>query len=333
MIFKPKQLGSVSLDKSTLAVDKKFCKRFGPCGVGDEALYLNSFYVERCYYVALDSVKRVFKRVAMSKGGFTGKGVFGSIPYLVVELDDGTVKQCNFKWEQDVDLMIAHISALRPGLPTHSVEAERRLKEKQAAMEARFLKELSPKGQKTREELEGAKAYLGVYPEQTARLSATAKQKRSSDSTNPAYRWVALAIIVAGVIALAYGIYVLVMGDTTGLYFTLLGLAVAFLFSGSQVLPTAKNNRAAVTKAWEDSVSDMEGILPEDFPVPACYAHPVVLDRMIRIVREGRAQSPKEALAVLKEDLKKLNHTVQVEQEEYDEVVAIKPMFLLREYQ
>ena len=35
---------------------------------------------------------------------------------------------------------------------------------------------------------------------------------------------------------------------------------------------------------------------------------------------------------MLKEDLKKLNHTVQVEQEEYDEVVAIKPMFLLREY-
>ena len=142
----------------------------------------------------------------------------------------------------------------------------------------------------------------------------------------------ALAIIVAGVIALAYGIYVLVMGDTTGLYFTLLGLAMAFLFSGSQVIPTAKNNKKAVTKAWEDSISDMEAILPEDFPVPASYAHPVVLDRMIRIVREGRAQSPKESLAVLKEDLKKLNNTVQVEQEEYDEVVAIKPMFLLREY-
>ena len=332
MIFAPARLGSVTLDNETLAADKKGCRRFGPCGVGEKALYLNSFFIDRHYYVALSSVRRVFKRVAMSKGGFTGKGVFGSIPYLVVELDDGTVKQCNFKWEQDVDLMIAHISSLRPGLPTHSVEAERRLQEKQAAMEAKFLKELTPKGQKTREELEGAKAYLGVYPEQTTRLSATAKQKRSSDGTNPAYRWVALAIIVAGVIALAYGIYVLVMGDTTGLYFTLLGLAVAFLFSGSQVLPTAKNNRAAVTKAWEDSVSDMEGILPEDFPVPACYAHPVVLERMIRIVREGRAQSPKEALAVLKEDLKKLNHTVQVEQEEYDEVVAIKPMFLLREY-
>ena len=52
------------------------------------------------------SVRRVFKRVAMSKGGFSGKGVFGSIPYLVVEYDGGQVKQCTFKHEDDVDRMI-----------------------------------------------------------------------------------------------------------------------------------------------------------------------------------------------------------------------------------
>ena len=54
---------------------------------------------------------------------------------------------------------------------------------------------------------------------------------------------------------------------------------------------------------------------------------------MIRILREGRAQSADEALAVLKSDLKALNADVQVEQEEYDEVVAIKPMFLVSDYQ
>ena len=53
--------------------------------MGKEALYLNSFYIDRCFYVVLPSVRRVFKRVAMSKGGFTGKGMFASIPYLVVE--------------------------------------------------------------------------------------------------------------------------------------------------------------------------------------------------------------------------------------------------------
>lgn len=332
MIFTPKQLGKTTLDRPTLSVDKKFCKRFGPCGVGDAAIYLNSFFFDRVYYAALKSVKRVFKRVAMSKGGFSGKGVFGSIPYLVVELDDGTVKQCNFKYEQDVDLLLAHISKLCPDLPIHSVEAEKRLKEKQAAMEAKFLKELTPKAQKAREELESAKAFLAGYPEQTAQLSVSARRKRSSDRTRPAYRWVALAIIAGGIICGIYGIYELVNHDSTGLYFTLLGLAAAFLFSGTQVIPTAKNNKKAVQAAWEASISDMEKLLPQDFPVPARYAHPIVLDRMIRVLREGRAQSVKEALAVVKEDLKKLNADVQVEQEEYDEVVAIKPMFLLQEY-
>ena len=76
----------------------------------------------------------------------------------------------------------------------------------------------------------------------------------------------------------------------------------------------------------------MEKALPIGFPVPACYAHPIVLDRMIRVIREGRAQTAPEALAQVKEDLKALTADVQVEQEEHDEVVAIKPMFLLQDY-
>ena len=332
MIFTPTQLGSVALDKPTLSVDKKFCKHYGPCGVGDEALYLNSFYFDRWYYVALKSVRRVFKRVAMSKGGFSGKGVFGSIPYLVVELDDGTVKQCNFKWEQDVDMMIAHISKLLPDIPTRSVEAERRLEEKRKREEARYLKELSSKAQASRETLEEAHRFLDSFPEETTRLASAAKAKRVNERTNPAYRWVALAIIVAGIISLVYGLKELVGGDNTGLYFLLLGFAGAFLFSGTQVLPTARNNKKTVTAEWEASIAKMEEIVPSDFPVPARYAHPIVLDRMIRVLREGRAQSVKEALAVVKEDLKKLNSSVQVEQEEYDEVVVVKPMFLCQDY-
>lgn len=117
------------------------------------------------------------------------------------------------------------------------------------------------------------------------------------------------------------------------MYFTLLGLAVVFLFSGTQVIPTMKNNKRAVAAAWEQAQKDMAGVLPEHFPLPARYAHPVVLDRMIRVLREGRAQSTEEALAVVKADLKALNADVQVSQEEYDEVVAIKPMFLVSDYE
>ena len=87
-----------------------------------------------------------------------------------------------------------------------------------------------------------------------------------------------------------------------------------------------------VTAEWQSSIEDMEKLIPADFPLPARYAHPIVLDRMIRVLREGRAQSVKESLALVKEDLKKLDSSVQVEQEEYDEVVTVKPMFLCQDY-
>lgn len=332
-MFTPVKLGNTTLPPEVLKADKKSCKRYGPCGVGEQALYLNSFFIDRRYYVALESVRRVFKRVAMSKGGFTGKGAFGSIPYLVVELDDGSQKQCNFKHEEDVDLLLAHMARVCPDIPRHSVEAERRLREKAEREAKRYLKQLTPQAQAARETLEQAKQLLEEYPEQTAKLSTAAKAKRVNDRSNPAYRWVALAIIVAGIAAVVYGITALIRGEDVGVYFALFGLAAIFFFSGAHVLPTAKNNKKAIAQEWERSISDVAALLPEDFPVPARYAHPVVLQRMIRVLREGRAQSVGEALNVMKKDLKALNASVQVEQEEYDEVVAIKPMFLLWDYE
>ena len=87
MIFKPAQLGMAKLDKQELVEDKKSCRKIGPCGVGKKALYLNSFYIDRRYYLPYGSISRVFKRVAMSSGGFSGKGMFASMAYLVVEYD------------------------------------------------------------------------------------------------------------------------------------------------------------------------------------------------------------------------------------------------------
>jgi hypothetical protein len=69
------------------------------------------------------------------------------------------------------------------------------------------------------------------------------------------------------------------------------------------------------------------------FPLPARYAHPVVLERMIRAIRQGRAESGEEAFRVVREDLRALNSDVTVSQKEYDEVVAVKPLFLVSDYQ
>ncbi len=332
MIFKPRQLSLAGLDGEALAADKKRCKRFGPCGVGEKALYLNSFYIDRCFYVALSSVRRIFKRVAMSKGGFTGKGMFASIPYLVVEYDDGKRKQCNFKREEDVDRLLEYMARICPDIPRLSEEGERRLAEKAAREAARYLKELTPQAQRTWDELEQAKAKLSQDPARSRRLARAARTKRNSDRSNPAYKWVALTIVILGAAALVYGVWTWLHQNGTGVYFLLFGMAAIFFFSGANVLPTAKNNRKAVAREWEEAKASMRELAGEAFPVPYWYAHPVVLERMVRIVREGRAQTAGEALEVLKADLKALNSSVQVEQEEYDEVVCIKPIFLLQEY-
>lgn len=333
MSFAPVRLGNTVLEAETAAADRKSCRRFGPCGVGEKALYLNDLLIDRHFYVGFGSVRRVFKRVAMSQGGFSGKGAFGAIPYLVVQYDGGKEKQCTFKREEDVDAMLAYIGEVHPEIPTLSVGGEQRLEQKAKEEAARYLSELTSDAQSAKEELEKAQKFLSGYPELTEQLSKAARAKRVNQHTNPAYRWVALAIVLAGAAALVYGIISWRNGGDFGMYFALFGFAAIFFFSGAHVLPTAKNNKKAVARAWEEAQANLAHVLPDDFPLPARYAHPVVLTRMIRILREGRAQSADEALEVLKSDLKALNADVQVSQEEYDEVVAIKSMFLLSDYQ
>ena len=236
MIFKPKQLSREGLEPGALAEDKRSCRRFGPCGVGERALYLNSFYIDRCFYVTLSSVRRVFKRVAMSRGGFTGRDVFASIPYLVVEYDGGRRKQCNFKREEDVDRLLEYFSRVRPDIPRLSEDGERRMAEKARREAARYLKELAPQAQWAREELEKARDRLEENPGPSNRLARAARAKRTSDQSSPAYKWAALTIVVLGAAALAYGVWAWLHKNGGGVYFLLFGMAAIFFFSGANVL-------------------------------------------------------------------------------------------------
>ena len=335
MIFKPQCISQVSLPKNELVEDKKNCMKFGPCGVGKKAIYLNSFYFDRRYYIPLSSVKRIYKRIAMSKGGFTGKGLFATIPYLVVEYDNGQEKQCNFKFEENVDKLLSYIKQNYPYIRTHSAEAERKLKEKERQMAKKKAKVLSPKAKENVAVLNNCLDYLNNNEELSISLSAGAKRKRVYDRSNPAYKWVALFITLLGVASLIYGIYALMTHAGFSMYFLLFGLAAIFLFSSANVLPTAKNNKKYIESHLQMAVDDMQSYIEKypEFPVPAWYAHPIVIKRMIDIIEEGRAVEMDEALAVLKNDLRALNSSVAVEQEEYDEVVTIKPMFLVRDYQ
>lgn len=334
-MIRPQRLGEVSLSKEELLNDKKNCRKFGPCGVGEKAVYLNSFYIDRKYYIPISSIQRIFKRIAMSKGGFTGKGVFGTLSYLVVVYENGKEKQCNFKHEEDVDRLLAYIEEEFPDIPVHSLAAEQKLAEKKRWLEEKKReKKVSEETKVNLSKLEQAEKYLKNQSDLYMNLSLAAKKKRTYDRSNPTYKWVALAIVIMGAAAFVYGIYALTTHEGFGMYFLLFGLAAIFLFAGANVLPTSKNNRKYIENQLSGAIEQMEEYIRKypEFPIPAHYAHPIVLQRMQEIMREERAKTIPEALQVLKNDLKALNSDVVVEKEEYDEIVAIKPMFLVMDY-
>ena len=338
MLFHPAQLGLAHLDKATLEADKKACKKIGPCGVGKKALYLNSFYIDRRYYLPYGSISRVFKRVAMSQGGFSGKGMFASMAYLVVEYDGGKQKQCNFKDERDVDALLEVLAKEQPQLHLLSAAGEQALEKKAAEKAARKLPELSAEAEHSLTVLRRAKEYLDAKPELSAELSAAQRRKRAQLQSKPVYRYVALAIFVLGVAAAAYGLYsVFSHTGSYGVYFALFGFAAIFLFSSYNMMPTAHNNHNAIMKRADRAEAAMAEYIKAypggNFPVPDIYAHPVVLKQMTDALQEGRAVTLPEALEAVKNRLKEVNADVQVEQEEYDEIVQIKAMFLNHDYQ
>lgn len=174
MLFKPVQLGREALDRNTLIADRKSCKRFGPCGVGERALYLSSFYLNCRYYLPWSGVTRVFKRVAMSKGGFSHKGIFASIPYLVVEYDGGEEKQCTYKYEEQVDQLLACLKRTHPEIKQVSGAAEERLAEREQPPKP----ELTQEAVDTLRALKAAEAVLKKRPDLYLELSKSARQLR-----------------------------------------------------------------------------------------------------------------------------------------------------------
>ena len=338
MIFRPAQLGMAKLDRLELEQDKKACRKIGPCGVGKKALYLNSFYIDRRYYLPYGSISRVFKRVAMSSGGFTGKGMFASMAYLVVEYDGGKQKQCNFKDERDVDKLLEVLAKEQPQIPLLSEAGEQALQKKEAEKAARKLPELTDEAKHSVTVLRKAKEYLEEKPELAEELSAAERRKRAQLQSKPVYRYVALAIFVFGIVSAAYGLYAVTnhVGNY-GIYFALFGFAAIFLFSSYNMLPTARNNNNAIMKRADKAEAAMAEYVKHypngAFPVPSCYAHPIVLKQMTDAIEEGRAVTVPEALDAVEKRLQALNADVQVEQEEYDEVVVIKAMFLNHAYQ
>ena len=349
------QFGNQSIPASALKADKKAARRIGPVGMGRRAFYLNSFYISRMYYVLWTEVRRVYKLVAMSKGGFTGIGAFGAMSYLVVELNDGRTKKCQFKYENQTDQALRWIEETHPEIPTRSAAAQKKLDEKKLSESRLERASLEGKAGLYVQLLQNAKGYLEQRPDLYRNLSSRAGKKRVQQMVPVRNRLLGTGIFVASLILLAAGIPMTMRTHPAGIYMVMFGGAFLLFSLSGNLIPIGRNSPRRVEREWQDAVRACEEyvsawespVLMQDgkdgkgsgpavcldaFPVPGRYAHPVVLERMSRVMRQGRAKDPSGALEVVKEDLKRLNKSVKVSQEEYDEVVAVKPMFLVAEY-
>ena len=109
MLFAPIALSERKFTREELSADVKGRVKFGPCGVGQRALYVNVYVFDRVQYIPIKNVQRVYKRLAVSKGFFESGKVFITLPYLVIDYDNGKQKVCRFTHEEHVDAMLAHI--------------------------------------------------------------------------------------------------------------------------------------------------------------------------------------------------------------------------------
>ena len=326
--------GKQSLPAAELKADKKTAVRIGPLGMGRRALYLNSFYISRMYYVMWTDIRRVYKLVAMSKGGFTGIGAFGSMSYLVVELRDGRSKRCQIKYESQTDQAIAWIAEHHPEIPTVSVAAQRKLDAKKLEESRKPVVELDEEAGQSIQALEDAKKYLEENPALYNNLSSKAAKKRVQQNLPPGRRALGITVFAVSIAMIAAGIPMLLMKNHAGIYMVMFGTAFLIFSLMGNLIPIGRNSPKRVEREWQDAVLACGRYIGnrDSFPVPARYAHPVVIERMIRAVRDGRAGNEEQALEIVKDDLRKLNRSVKVSQEEYDEVVAVKPMFLVSDY-
>lgn len=334
MIFKPRPLSRTMLDDASLVRDKQHCRRIGPCGVGRRALYLNSYFIDRHYYVPFSAITRAFKFIEEGTGGV--RGVLAGRACLLVEYDGGMQQVCCFKYEDQIDELLRVLHKMHPEIPcvSEEEEAELEVEYERRRAEERRRPPLSMRAEREIEELENAIAYLERKPELYKRLSRAAKRRRNYQSRSAGYRWAAAAIMVLGATALIYGVVSLVCRGFSGGYLLLCLLAAVFLFGGWRLLPTARNNNAAVLRGDKQARVQMQNYIDRfpAFPLPARYAHPIVLRRMQQAIAEGHALNVMEALEVVKTDLQTMNADMQVSQKEYAEISTIKPLFLNADY-
>ena len=331
---RPKALGSAVLPEEEVRADRKKAKRYDLWAVGEKALYVGTNWTPRKYYIPYSSIRRVFKRVAVSPG--SGKAFLTPILYLVVQYDDGKEHQSTFKYLQDADNLLNQLEKEHPEISLLSPEGEAKKKERQEQERRAAANELSVTAQKAKHRLETAQRTLEKQPALTRALAQSARMKRTLDLIDPKMQAIAIAVAAAGLIAIAAGLILIPLHGNTNVVILMIlaGFAAVFMMINSRVLPTRRRNKKALQRDYDKAVSNLQDYIgkQEDFPLPARYSHPFVAKRMIRILQTQRADNMEGALTVLKEDLRAADCSVALSGDDYTEVVTIKPLFTVADY-
>ncbi len=107
MLIAPRALSSVAFTRGELKADKKDALHYGHCALGKRALYVGGYGLSCVAYIPLVRVKRVFKRLAVTKGFYEQNRIYATIPYLVVLYDDGKEKVVRFEHEEELELLLS----------------------------------------------------------------------------------------------------------------------------------------------------------------------------------------------------------------------------------
>lgn len=331
----PKPLGRGTLPDEELKADRKQADKFDQWGLGQRAMYLPGRFRARALYIPYDSIIRVFKRIGYSSAG-NGKGLFAPVLFMVVQYDDGKEFQSSWKYIQEADKMMDELRELHPKISLMSPAGEEKEKEKKKQEEMIRTKELPDAVRKNIKTLQEAKRTLEKRPGLYEKLVVSARLKRRRDLIRPAYEGIAITVLIAGAAALIGGVFIFKRGGSgmTAMLMILIGLAAMFVMANSKVIPTPKSTRRYLQRQYDKALEAMARSLKHlpDFPVPVYYCHPFTCDRMIRILRQERAQDISGAMDVLKSDLKAADSSVALSGDDYSEVVMIKPLFLVADY-
>ena len=220
-----------------------------------------------------------------------------------------------------------------PGNSAHDRKKRKRRQKERSTDESTGIRKV----QREIDRLQGDIDYLEKKPEIYQGLSAAVRRKRTVDQMPKSNIVIVTAIALIGFLGLACGFFSCRRATSTlrTCFFSSRGVPV-LLAGGRHHFRSGPIRRGLSVKLnWERARWRIQQtISPEspDFFLPPQYAHPVVCRRMIRILESGRASTCREALEVVKSDLKGLNSEVRVSQEEYDEVIRVKPLFLECDY-